>query len=165
MSLLKEAIRQIGSRPPPPPKLRDEPAIYGAAARIVGGDGMDVQRDGKDYDKIAGELSLRLMAGIDLTNRELRDAAWCLWQTTRPLANTPTTLRETLQGIENCTRKQPARALASSFLYFFARDRFGIPEASATLCRLAERLGNPWSALQAEHALLDWEKGPRNVAH
>ena len=164
MSLFKEAIREIVSRPLTPPKLRNEPEVHGAAARIIGGDGMDTQRDGKDYDKIASDLSARLAVGVDLTNRELRDAAWCLWQTDTPLADAGVTLLGALRGIEDCTRKQPGRALASSFLYFFDPERAGMPEASATLCRIAERLGRPWAELQIEYALLDWRTGPPNVA-
>ncbi len=164
MTLLKEAIRQIDARPLPSLKLRDVPAVHQAAARIAGGDGLEGQREGRDYDRIARELMSRLLAGESLTSRQLRDAAWCLWQTVTPLAETPETLRGALEGIENSTRKPPGRALASSFLYFFAPDRTGIPEASVTLCRVAERLGRPWAELQAEHALLDWRIGTANVA-
>ncbi|RUX29924.1 hypothetical protein EOA13_11085 [Mesorhizobium sp. M7A.F.Ca.US.011.01.1.1] len=164
MSLLKEAIRQIASRPLMPPKLRDEPAVVRAAQGIIGGDGMDLQRNGKDYDKIAGELLLRLIEGDSLTSRELQDTAWCLWQTRTPLADVPVALRSALGGIESCGRKPPGRALASSFLYSFAPERPGMPEASATLCRIAERLGKPWAELQTEFALLDWKKGPPSVA-
>lgn len=165
MTLLKEAIRQIGARPLPPLNLREVPAVHHAAAKIVGGDGVEGQREGRDYDKTARELMSKLLAGASLANRELRDAAWCLWQTATPLAETPDVLRGALEGIENSSRKPPGRALASSFLYSFAPDRTGIPEASATLCRMADRLGRPWAELQGEHALLDWRDGPRKVAH
>lgn len=164
MTLLKEAIRQIGARPLPPLKLREVPAVHHAAARITGGDGMEGQREGRDYDRIARELMSRLLAGDSLASRELRDATWCLWQTATPLANKPEALQGMLEAIEQSSRKPPGRALASSFLYFFAPDRAGIPEASAALCRIAERLGGPWAELQSEYKLFDWRDGPQRVA-
>jgi hypothetical protein len=164
MTLLKEAIRQIGARPLPPLKLREITAVHQAAAPIVGGDGVEGQREDRDYDKIARKLMSRLLTGDRLADHELRDAAWCLWQTETPLANWPETLQGTLEGIEQSSRKPPGRALASSFLYFFATDRTGIPEASAALCRMAERLGRPWAELQSEYELLDWRDGPQRVA-
>lgn len=163
MSYLKEITKQLKARPLTPPRLRDVPSVVAAAERISGIDGQAFRRDSKDYDKLARIFLNRLRLGSNVTTRELRDAAWCLWMTDPALSDHSDILENTLTLIENCGRKPPGRALASSFLSAFAPDRNGIADASTALGRLASRLGRPWAQLQVEHALFDWRAGPRNV--
>lgn len=164
MSHLKGIIQQLKARPLTSPKLRDVPAVAAAAERVSGIDGQAFRREAKDYNELARTFLNRLSVGSDVTMRELRDAAWCLWMTTPALSDHSEILKGTLARIENCGRKPPGRALASSFLSAFAPGRNGMAEASAALGRLASGLGRPWSDLHDEHELFDWRTGPRNIS-
>ncbi|TIN43075.1 MAG: hypothetical protein E5Y10_05410 [Mesorhizobium sp.] len=163
MSYLNEAIQKLKARPLTSLKLRDVPAVAVAAERVSGIDGQAFRRDAKDYDEVAQTFLKRLRVALDVTTRELRDAAWCLWMTTPALSDHRDILESTLARIESCGRKPPGRALASSFLLAFEPDRNGIAEASATLRRIASRLGRPWAELHDQHDLFDWQAGPQNV--
>src|SRR5262249_42502463 len=92
------------------PKLRDVSAVAAAAERVSDIDGQAFQRDAKDYDQLARSFINRLRVASDVTMRELRDAAWCLWMTTPALSDHIDILEGTLNRIENCSRKPPGRA-------------------------------------------------------
>ncbi len=165
MSHLKDSIRAIAlARPLAPLRLSLVPKVMEAAERIPPRDGTDKPRPHKDYQALARQFLDDLMTKQPLTSRELRDAAWCLWTTTPALAEHPDALRAVLGLIERSERRPPGRALASSYMTGFEPARPGIQEISATLRRIAARLGRPWADLQRELQLFHWQDGPQSVA-
>lgn len=166
MSLLKDAIRSIGSRPLAPLRFPERTAVEAAAARLPDGTS-DGPRKGRNYDEIAGELLRRIGTGEvcpQLTSKEARDAAWCLWATTPALADHPGPLRCILNAVEAAPRQSPGRALAAAYMSAYAPDRAGIQEASAVLERLTARLGRPWTGLHDAYRLFHHREGPDRVA-
>ncbi|WP_280949391.1 EH signature domain-containing protein [Consotaella salsifontis] len=151
------SLRHSGRAPPP----RDA-AIAVAAAQIQGVDGGLTKK--KDYDAIAERLGPRLAARQKLTLNELRDAAWCLWETTTRLAAADETLASFLDQIRRADRKSPSRTLALSFLFSFRPDRPGLAAVARVLSALAETAGKPFDALHREFAIFDPSIGPQKVA-
>lgn len=165
MTLLKDSIRLLASRPFLAPKLREIPFVIHAAAQVTGADGLEVPREGREYEKIIPRLREKLDSGDRLTTRQLRDASWCIWQTSQPLSDDETLLQQLFQQVEASRLRGPGRALASSFMYFFSANRDGIAEASNVLAGLASRLGRPWDQLHSTCKLLDWKAGPATLAN
>ena len=163
MNHLKDAIGKI-ARPLPRLGLGATPLVEESAGRISPRDGVDQKRAHKDYDALAHDFRDRLWAASPLSGRELRDAAWCLWATTPALADQAAVLRILLKGIERHERRGPGRVLASSYMVSFDRDRPGIEDVSASLRRIADRLGRPWTGLQRDMNLFHWRDGPQAVA-
>ena len=126
--------------------------------------GSDAPRLGKDYNRVARDILDRVIATGELTRREARDAAWCLWETKPELASSRPVVTSLIKATETSGRKQPFRALASSYIASYAPDRAGIAEISAVLMRLASNMGQPWASLQTELNLFHVLEGPKNLA-
>ena len=107
----------------------------------------DSPSSSKNYDVIAKDLLKKVISTGELTRREARDAAWCLWETKPALALSSPTMTSLIKAAETSGRRQPFRALASSYLASYAPDRPRIEEISLLLTRLAGGMGKPWAAL------------------
>ncbi|MFT3937635.1 EH signature domain-containing protein [Rhodopseudomonas sp.] len=126
--------------------------------------GSDEPRPGRNYDDVARSLVEKVIATGELTRREARDAAWCLWETTPSLASHGPVVTCLIRAAEVSGRNQPFRALASSYMTSYAPDRARIAAIAATLARLAGEMGRPWADLQNDLNLFDVDDGPQNLA-
>jgi hypothetical protein len=149
-------------RLPETPRTAQAAAAHSAAAEKT-----ESPRADKDYDAIAGALLAKMSRASSsgaLTWRELRDAAWCLWTTEPALASGTASLHAVVRSAEVCERRQPARALAASYMASFGRDRPGIEVVARTLMRVAPRMGRPWTDLHNAYSVFNLIEGPANVA-
>jgi hypothetical protein len=158
---LKDAIADLVLRHGGAPKHLAEPAILRAARSLP--DGMADLKGDKDYDAISIALARRLLRGDDLTARETRDGAWCLWERKAALAARPETLRPLLALLREQRNKRAARALALSYLIGFRADRPGLSEIAGTLRDLATVMDQPFVSLHDRYRIFDEIGGPRRV--
>lgn len=134
------------------------------ASRLEQMGGSTERRPAKDFDAIARQFQDELAAGAILANRQLKDAAWCLWTTTPALAATPHVFENIIQQISNAENARPFRTLASSFMASFTEDMLGRSETAAALSRLSQTWGGPWGGLHKKFQLFDLEVGPKRLA-
>lgn len=158
---LKDAIADLALRHGSAPKPLAEPAILRAARKLP--DGIADLKGDKDYDAISIALARRLLRGDDLTARETRDGAWCLWERKAALAARPETLRPLLARLRDMRNKRAARALALSYLIGFRTDRPGLSEIAGTLRDLATVMDQPFVSLHDRYRIFDEIGGPRRV--
>ncbi|MBB5045967.1 hypothetical protein HNR60_000702 [Rhodopseudomonas rhenobacensis] len=126
--------------------------------------GADSPRASKNYNLVAREILQKVISTGELTRREARDAAWCLWETVPAIASSSPAVTSLVRATEISGKKQPFRALASSYMSGYAPDRPRIAEISAVLMRLAGSMGRPWGPLQNDLNLFDVVEGPQNLA-
>ena len=69
-----------------------------------------------------------------------------------------------IKATETSGKRQPFRALASSYLASYAPDRPRIEEISSLLTRLAGGMGKPWAPLHDDLNLFHFVEGPNNLA-
>lgn len=122
------------------------------------------RRPAKDFDAIALQFQSDLEAGKRLANRQLKDAAWCLWTTSPALATNPSLLDRLLSQIGSADNARPFRTLASSFMASYSVDMLGRTEAAAALARLSKKWGGPWGDLHHKFQLFDLQIGPDRLA-
>ncbi|WP_316229209.1 EH signature domain-containing protein [Bradyrhizobium sp. SZCCHNR1070] len=118
----------------------------------------------KNYNLVAKGILEKVGASGELTRREARDAAWCLWETVPALASNRLAVTSLIKATETSGRRQPFRALASSYMASYAPDQSRIVEISAVLMRLARGMGRPWAPLQSDLNLFHVVEGPQNLA-
>jgi hypothetical protein len=165
MTGLRASVQALRGRRRPPLRIPSIPKIARVADTFHGPvSGSDAPKPSKDYSSIAVSILGRVSVTGKLDRREARDAAWCLWETKPALASHGSTLAAVIRAADESPRKQPFRALASSYLVSYAPDRSGIPEIGRLLARLATRMGKPWEALQQELNLFDPNRGPSELA-
>jgi EH_Signature domain len=126
--------------------------------------GSETPKPSKNYNLVAKAILEKVKATGELTRREARDAAWCLWETVPALASNGPTVTSLVKAAETSGRRQPFRALASSYMASYAPDRSRIAEISAVLMRLAGGMGKPWAPLQSDLNLFHVVEGPQNLA-
>jgi len=126
--------------------------------------GSDSPKPSKNYNLVAKDILEKVIFTGELTRREARDAAWCLWETTPALALSNPTVTSLIKATETSGRRQPFRALASSYMASYAPDRNQIEEISSVLMRLASGMGKPWALLQNDLNLFHFVDGPQNLA-
>lgn len=163
MSMLRSSITRSRNERRTPLPIPGTTRVEQAAAKIPDPSGTEGPREGRDYDAIARNLIDRCRAGDSLSHRDLRDGAWCLWET-RPALAGSTTFGPVLTGIDRSDRRSPFRALASSFMASFDPAREGISAVAQVLARKASSFGQPWADLQARFQLFDIRNGPDRVA-
>ncbi|MDR6632308.1 hypothetical protein J2X72_001079 [Phyllobacterium sp. 1468] len=122
------------------------------------------RRPEKDFDAVASQLQRDLEAGATLNNRQLKDAAWCLWSTTPALSNAPEVLQALLLQFASADSARPFRTLASSFMASYTSEMPGKVETSAMLAKLAGSWGGPWGILHENFQLFDLDVGPKLLA-
>jgi hypothetical protein len=118
-------------------------------------------RSDKDYNEIATRIQDKLRHGVPLEAREVRDAAWCLWQTDPALASDERVLNVLLPAWEASDKRRGFRAMASSYVAAYAADLPGIEAVARGLSRQANRWGRPWDRLQEELDIFGVGAGPR----
>ncbi|RCW87568.1 EH signature protein [Phyllobacterium bourgognense] len=121
-------------------------------------------RPAKDFDGIALRLLNDVRAGVTLRNRQLKDAAWCLWTTTPALADTKDVMNGVLSQLVSADSARPFRTLASSFMTSYSNEMPGRLDAAATLAKLSNKWGGPWGELHKKFRLFDLDVGPRLLA-
>ncbi len=158
---LKDAIVDLVLRHGSAPKPLAEAAILRVARKLP--DGMADLKGDRDYDAISIALASRLLRGDDLTARETRDGAWCLWDRKAPLAARPETLRPLLARLRDMRNKRAARALALSYLIGFRVDRPGLSEIAGALRDLVPVMDQPFVSLHERYHIFDEIGGPRRI--
>jgi hypothetical protein len=165
MTGLRASLQALRGRRTPPLRIPSVPKISRVAETFSGPvSGSDTPRPSKDYNTIAAFILQQATRTGELNRREARDAAWCLWETTPALASHRLALAAVISAAEQSPRKQPFRALASSYLASYSPDRNGIAEIGPVLARLAGRMGKPWAILQQELNLFDPNRGAGALA-
>ena len=161
----RQALKTIGKQTGAPLKVPEIARSQRAADKITGsGVGADAPRSGRDYNVVARGLLAALSSGGSLTWREAREGAWCLWATSPALGEWRESLDAVLGAVATSEKKQPFRALASSWMMSFEPDRAGVSEAADLLRAKAPVMGPPWSTLHATHDLFHLSGGPDSVA-
>jgi EH_Signature domain len=165
VSAFKASIRTLRSAGP---HVLPIPAISRTAreAEKIGSaaSGSDSPKPSKNYNHVARGILEKVISTGELTRREARDAAWCLWETMPALASNSPTVTSLIKATETSGRRQPFRALASSYMASYAPDRSRIEDISALLMRFAGSMGKPWAPLQDELNLFHVVEGPQNLA-
>jgi hypothetical protein len=126
--------------------------------------GSDAPKASKDYNRVALSIQEKVIQSGGLTRQEARDAAWCLWETTPSLASSSLIVASIIKATEVSRRRQPFRALASSYMTSYAPDLPALETISALLARLAGGMGVPWAPLQNDINLFHSMEGPQNLA-
>ncbi len=106
---LKDAIADLLARHGSPARQIIEPAILRLARKLPEGIG-DLRSANKDYDAISVVLVDSLSRGEQLTGRQARDGAWCLWTTKAAIAERAETLKPFLEQLRDLKHQ---RALSS----------------------------------------------------
>ena len=165
MSAFKASIRTLRTARLP---VLPIPAITRTAceAEKIGSaaSGSDLPKPSKNYNLVARGILEKVVTTGELTRREARDAAWCLWETMPALASSSPSVTSLIRATETSGRRQPFRALASSYMASYTPDRPRIEEISALLMRLAGGMGKPWAPLHNDLNLFHFVEGPNNLA-
>lgn len=165
MTGLRASLQILRGRRNAPLRIPSTPKITRVADTFSGPvSGSDSPKPSKEYNSIAAAILNRATRTGELDRREARDAAWCLWETTPALASHSPVITAVVRAAEESPRKQPFRALASSYLASYAPNRSGIAEIGLLLTRLAGRMGKPWAELQQELNLFDPNRGASVLA-
>lgn len=164
MSRFRSALASIRTTSLPPLRLSHVPGAVAAAERLSDApEEMSRPRKGKNYDEVARELLAR-DGRATLTWREARDGAWCLWATQPALSTNPAALDLVLHGVRRSKKRQPFRALASSYVASYQPDMAGVEPVSRLLSELAPRYGRPWADLHRSFQIFHETAGPQSVA-
>ncbi|WP_068088987.1 EH signature domain-containing protein [Polycladidibacter stylochi] len=114
-------------------------------------------------NKISYDIIEALSNDRDLTKKQLRKAAWCLWETKPALSSDPVILQKIL-AILTQGKKRLFKILATVYLSQFRKDRPGLTAVSKALQIGAIQIGQPWQQLQENYALYDRDNGPKRIA-
>ncbi|MDR3376121.1 MAG: EH signature domain-containing protein [Ancalomicrobiaceae bacterium] len=142
----------------------------GATAAEAAGAKVDIVGPGlmrpspKDYNAIARRILATVRAGGELSRADLVDAAFCLWTTRPAIAEDKAVLAVYLRAVIRMARLRPYRALASSYILFFRRDRPELAVISRCLATAAATAGPPWSMLADVYALFDPDAAIRRLS-
>lgn len=118
----------------------------------------------KAIEQVAEEIKHALVNGVPLTQRQVRQSAWCLWNQTTRLAEDAELGGVLLEHIAAAPRAGAFRALAANFLEGFKQDEPGIAHAAAVLSQLAVRWPGNWAQLHTQYQIFDLEQGPKRLA-
>ncbi|MDR3497405.1 MAG: EH signature domain-containing protein [Ancalomicrobiaceae bacterium] len=130
-------------------------AAEAAGARVdVVGPGL-MRPSPKDYDAIARHIVATVKSGGELSRADLVDAAFCVWTTKPAIAEDQPVLAVYLRAVLRMARLRPFRALASSYILGFRRDRPELAVISRCLATAAATAGPPWSMLDNVYGLFD----------
>ena len=163
MTGLRAAARRMADRPLGFQTRIETVDASDAAARVdAHGPGLH-SRPTRALDPTAGRIAADLEAGRTLSRADLRDAAWCLWSTKPAIGLDERLFSNYLRAVIRMDRLTPYRALASSYVVEFRRDRSAFQLVARALALNATRAGLPWSALQETLGLFDPETVIRRV--
>lgn len=165
MTGLRASLQALRRRRNPPLRIPSAPRIARVAENFSDPvSGSESPKPTKNYNLVAATILDRATRTGELSRREARDAAWCLWETSPALSCHRPVMTAVIRAAEESGRKQPFRALASSYLASYAPDRNGIDQIGLLLTQLAGRMGNPWKELQQELNLFHPARGPSVLA-
>lgn len=159
---LKDAIADLLARHGSPARQIIEPAILRLARKLPEGIG-DLRSANKDYDAISVVLVDSLSRGEQLTGRQARDGAWCLWTTKAAIAERAETLKPFLEQLRDLKHQRASRALALSYLISFHADRPGLSAVAGALRDLVTVMGEPFDVLHRKFRIFDEIEGPRRI--
>lgn len=162
MDRLRTSLISLSRDPRLDVQLPERAKTVVVAAMMAGTVGGEL-RPAKNFDQIANQLLGRHRENVPLTRAEIRDAAWCLWETDPPLASVPSFFQSLLTFVDQSARRRHYRALASSFITSFGADRIGMKEVSALLARKAPEVGAPWASLAEKAKFFDLALGPLKI--
>ncbi len=124
----------------------------------------EMKREPKDYDIIAQELIDKYYRGEKYTNRDYKDAAWCLWQTTPSLATYEEIFNNIIEKLQETPNRRLFNNYAASFIQSYDSDNSQIARLSAVLQYLVYQWNNPWAALEQNYTFFDMHQGPHLLA-
>jgi hypothetical protein len=163
-SEFKQAIASLQRAAREPSRPLREPELARLARRLeklpTGGGG----KEPADIRQVAGEIRRAIDRGIALTNRQLRHAAWCLWNENTRLADDDTVRTRLFESIAVAERPGPFKSLAANFIYAFDVDNAAIVSAGALLLSQASRWDGNWQDLHREYRIFDVIEGPKALA-
>src|SRR5690349_17036625 len=122
MSRLRASLTSLSRDPRLEVQLPENAKIAVVAAAMAGTAGGETRPE-RNFNQIANRLLSRHRENIPLNHAEIRDAAWCLWETDPPLASVPSFLQSLLTSVDRFARRRHYRALASSFITSFGAQR------------------------------------------
>lgn len=118
----------------------------------------------RDIRQLAHEILECLDSGSQLSRRQVREAAWCLWHKDTQLAGQPDVLKAILEAVSEAVRPSAFNSLATAFADYFDPGMAGVDAVSSCLQRLADRWDTPWSRLHKDFAFFDTRIGPERLA-
>lgn len=124
----------------------------------------DLGRLPPNIEEIAQEIRACITGGIGLTNRQVRQAAWCLWNKNTRLVEDGATRSAIFEHIAVAPHAGAFRALASNFLEAFQPNESGLEEAANLLRDLCPKWPGNWATLQQTYNLFDIDQGPKALA-
>jgi hypothetical protein len=155
-ALRQAALKLASSFVDDPEEVPTELPEVAFAAERANAHGPGIERpSAKDYDAIAERVIAYLRAGRDLTRADLRDAAWCIWETTPNLSSDAHVLAAYLRLVIRLDQVRPYRSLASSYIIGFRADRPHLHLIGRALAHFADKTGLPWSLAQSHLAIFE----------
>ncbi|MBZ8134380.1 EH signature domain-containing protein [Afifella sp. IM 167] len=164
MTSLRDVCREIRGARPPALRLPEIPSVTVVSKQFGERVGYLEQPRAKDLDEVAAHILDQIRGGEGLSSRELRESAWCLWETSPALATEKDVLDELLMALARSERPRAYRSFAASYLASFDAGLPGISTVVRVLGALAGRAGQPWNELHRELSLFDLSAGPEHVA-
>lgn len=116
---MKAALAAIPGRVINLPAVPAVSRVSAAAALIVDPGVTLEQRKPDDLDQIAGRLIDAFETGRIPERRDLNQAAWCIWEGRRPLADMPRVLEGLLDHVKKGGKRSAFRRLAAVYLSKF----------------------------------------------
>lgn len=117
-----------------------------------------------DIETVARDIRRAIASGVQLTRRQVRQGAWCLWNPNTRLADDPAVLKHVLEQVSVAKVAGPFRSLASNYLDAFSPTDPTIARAAEVLSGLAGRWPGNWQRLHADYRLFHVDEGPRALA-
>jgi hypothetical protein len=120
--------------------------------------------------EILSDVARRIMAAIhagqwqDVTKREWRQAAWCLWLKEMSLAHDPKVLEAYLGWLRLEGRISNYKRLVSAYLKDFDRNDKSFIEIANVLAGVVAEFDWPWREKHNQFHLFSMERGPQAVA-
>lgn len=161
--LLRAAIARISASLALGGRIPPRSLTERVAAKFPDIEGAAPMPSKKNFDAIARELLTRCLDGESIESHELRDAAWCLWDTNPALASTPA-LSVIVDALHRSADRRAYRSFASAFLSKFDPKLHGITEVAEVLTRRASNVAGPWERLQDVFDFFHPQHGPSRVA-
>ncbi|TXN08567.1 hypothetical protein FV222_00775 [Methylobacterium sp. WL103] len=166
---MKAAMAEIPGRRLNVPAMPVVSRSVQAAAGIEDPGVTVVERKPDDLDQIAARLSEAFGANESPRRRDLNQAAWCIWEGKRPLAEQPSVLTKLLDHVRGSGRKSSFRRLASVYVTAFrplgtSANDASLRQVARTLEAIAPAFTGPFSVAAEALRLFDPREAPRVIA-
>lgn len=147
-----------------PALLPARPATAEAAERLWSADNTAYQTSKFDLDAIASGVATAIASNQALSRKQVRDAPWCLWDTTPALASDPAALAALSTAWKTSEKPRAFKNLAASFMRSYGLEQVAREQIAGLLRTLADRWGGQWGELQQRYAIFDLDLGPHKLA-